>query len=318
MAARDAITALAAKQNSEIQWLLGAVLIQRAARSDWYDCRILQQLERGTAKGWNELIGRCRGALSNPEELLERCQKLLNPVALDFDDKLEDFIAEMVAVAYLLREGYADIHFLRANGTSSPDIEARLNGFQTGVEVKQLREPSTVTYVAFRRWNRNKASDPDRYAFDVQIDSLDPEFDLTFDQRHGLQEVVDGLPNRARPSEFIHTLADAKRVRFTLRDGEGVMVHHGGVSGTDDILVDVAQGLVLKALEPMRKALTQLYGGEQQSDVSKMLFFRWQVPDQAFMDAIAIRDAVQDGLQNFLGALFPNLQVVIVTSLDRL
>ena len=134
-------------ENENLNWLLGDLLRARAAQPHWYRCIPLQHLERnlGTQNSWNALIGTCRASLAAEGEAQERARELLNPVVPDeFDVRLDDFVAELIAIWQLGREGAGQFHFLETTRHKNPDLSAERGGQQLYVEVKNLREPDTV------------------------------------------------------------------------------------------------------------------------------------------------------------------------------
>ena len=92
------------EQNQHLRWLLGDLLVARSYQTDWYLCKVLQQLAAGSNAGetaWNGLIERFRRSLLDESEAGARAHEILRPGRRDFDEKLDDLIAEMIAVVFL-------------------------------------------------------------------------------------------------------------------------------------------------------------------------------------------------------------------------
>ena len=182
MAVTEIIQALQDIENEPINWAVGDVLRLRAARDDYHNSVILRHLECGARnlRSWNELFRRTRDALSAPEVLPAKARALLQPNNLSFDLLLDDFIAEMLAAQYLRRLGHEDIRFLSEGETITADLKSVYEGIHYVTEAKNLREPNSLTYVAFARWNRNRAARPEAFNFSVEFVELDEPFeDLT-------------------------------------------------------------------------------------------------------------------------------------------
>jgi hypothetical protein len=320
MACEDALNALAFDANREINFAVGALLRIRAARDDWRDSVVLQQLESDrNLSGWNDLFRRTREALADPESLPQKAAIVLNPQSPSFDEALDDFVAELLAVLYLAALGHTGIRFVIGD-QRAPDLTSVHERFSFATEAKNLREPRSLTYVAFARWHRNRGAQPDVFNFSVSFLEVDDPFeDLTAQQVTGLQELVDGLPERQRPSTFVVTLPGNRRVRVRVAEGDAHMMRHGpGPFLVDPIVEECKQAVVLKLLEHSRKALTQLYFADVPEDTRKLLFVRWKPPDEiaAIGEATTVRDAVAQHFETFFREFFPNLAVTITHTLE--
>jgi hypothetical protein len=316
----EALRRLLLPENENLNWLLGDLLRARAAEPHWYRCVPLQQLERNldAQNSWNALIRTCRASLAAEGEAQQRARELLNPRIPEFDAKLDDFVAELIAIWQLGREGAGEFHFLDTTEQKSPDLRAERGGQQLYVEVKNLREPDSIELAAFRRWHANQTRDPESFRFDVEIDYGAEPGNLTAPQREALDAAVDGLSARPRPSSFIVTLPGGLPVTFNTTDGPGIMSSGGpGVLLDDKYYADNAQRLILKSIEQIRKALSQLYNSSIPDEAIKVLFLRWKVPWDLAVGPSPIRDTVREGLQDFLGQFFPRLELRIVHNYDE-
>jgi hypothetical protein len=320
MAREDALTALASNANREINFAIGDLLRNRAAREDWRDSVILQQLESGlNLGGWNGLFRRTREALEEPETLPQKAAIVLNPNNPSFDDALDDFVAELLGVLYLATLDHTNIRFVIGD-QRAPDLTSASEGVSCATEVKNLREPRSLSYIAFARWHRNKAARPDVFNFSVSFLEIDDPFeDLTAQQTTGVHELVDQLPERQRPSMFVVTLPGNRRVRVRIAEGDAHMVRHGpGPFLVEPIVEKCKQAVVLKLLEHSRKALTQLYSSDIPEDTRKLLFVRWKPPEEiaAIGEATTVREAVAQHFEVFFREFFPNLAVTIMHTLE--
>ena len=320
MALEDALNALMSDANREINSSIGDLLRQRAARDDWRESVILQQLESGrNLGGWNDLFRRTREALADPETLPAKAASVLNPQSPSFDEALDDFVAELLAVLYLAALGHSEIRFVTED-QRAPDLTSIHEGVAYATEAKNLREPRTLSYVAFARWHRNRAARPDVFNFSVSFLEIDDAFDdLTAQQTEGIQELVDRLPERQRPSTVVATLPGNRHVRVRVADGDALMMRHGpGPFLVQPVVEECKQAVVLKLLEHSRKALMQLYFGEVPEDSRKLLFVRWKPPEEiaAIGEAATVRDAVAQHFEAFFRRFFPNLAVTMMHTLE--
>src|SRR4051812_7475538 len=138
MAREDALHALTSDANRDIDFAVGALLRARAQREDWHESAILQQLESGrNLGGWNDLFRRVREALRDPENLQQKAAAVLNPQNPSFDDALDDFVAELLAVLYLTSLGHNEIRFV-LNDQRGPDISSVHEGTNYSTEAKNL------------------------------------------------------------------------------------------------------------------------------------------------------------------------------------
>jgi len=85
----------------------------------------------------------------------------------------------------------------------------------------------------------------------------------------------------------------------------------------DKYYADNTQRLILKSIDQIRKALSQLYNSAIPAEATKVLFLRWKVPWDLAVGPAVIRDTVRDELQNFLGRFFPRLELRIVHNYDE-
>jgi len=123
--------------------------------------------------------------------LVEKCRHDLNPLDRDFDSKISDFLAELIGVFYLHKNGFADFQFLLPRGRQTPDIAARKEARDYLIEVKNLRAPTSITSVAFSRFHRKWIEDPKRFNFVAELDfQSQVEPDLEDDQVLALKRIV--------------------------------------------------------------------------------------------------------------------------------
>ena len=324
MAVEDALHRLQEEHNEQINWAIGNLLSQRAAREDWRQCPLLQHLENGAPNlnSWNELFRRTRGALEDQAELPRKAETLLQPANAAFDALLDDFIAEMLAAQYLAFLGHEHIHFISHEEAITADLKSIHHDIAYITEAKNLREPNSLTYVAFERWHHNRAARPDLFNFTVEFLALDdPLEDLTSLQTAAVRELVDGLPQRQRPSTFAHVLPGNRRVRVHVAEGRDLMVRHGpGPFLVNEVVEECQRAVVMKMLEPSRKALTQLYSTAVPVEYRRLLFVRWKPPDQIVVidEADNVRSTIQNMLQTFLRRFFPNFAITILHTVEQM
>jgi hypothetical protein len=317
MALEDALNALGAETNREIDSAIGALLRQRASRDDWRECVILQQLESDrNLAGWNDLFRRTREALEDATTLPRKAAMVLNPDNRSFDEALDDFVAELLAVLYLAALGHTAIQFVLEAEQRSPDILSAHEGVNYATEAKNLREPRNLTYVAFARWHRNRADRPEEFDFSVAFLEVDDPFeDLTAQQSAAVRGLVDHLAERQRPSTFVATLPGDRHVRVRVADGGAQMMRRGpGPFLVGPVVETSERAVILKLLEHVRKALSQLYFAGLPEETRKLLFVRWKPPDEilAIGEASGIRNSVAVHLQTFLRQFFTNFALAIM------
>jgi hypothetical protein len=159
--------------NHQISWALGDLLRQRIVREDWRQCSILQHLEAGAANlsSWNELFRRTREAWADAATLPTKARAMLRPDSPSFDSARDDFIAEMLAAQYLSALSHENIRFPSEEEQITCDLVSVHNEIGYATEAKNLREPNSLTYVAFARWHHNRAADPHAFSFTVEFSS---------------------------------------------------------------------------------------------------------------------------------------------------
>jgi hypothetical protein len=104
MAKDDVLKALDQPENEPIKTTLGPLLRQKLDQDGWEKIVLLQQLNQSNPNlaGWNVLFSRARLALADSNDLATKGGQLLQNVNNDrFNDFLDDFIAEMLAIVYL-------------------------------------------------------------------------------------------------------------------------------------------------------------------------------------------------------------------------
>ena len=324
MALDDAMRSLGDAANRQINWAIGDLLRRRGARQDWRQCPILQHLEAAAPNlnAWNELFRRTREALADEGTLPKKALVLLHPDNPTFDLALDDFIAEMLGAQYLSALGHENIRFFSEKEPITADLMSTNNEITYVTEAKNLREPNSLTYVAFARWHHNRGANPGDFNFAVEFLELeDPFEDLTAVQATAVRNLVDTLPQRQRPSTFAVTLPGNRRVRVRLGEGGGVMLRHGpGPFLVNEVVEECQRAVVTKLLEPTRKALTQLYSTAVPTDYRRLLFVRWKPPDEvlAIGEADRVRTAVHNNLQLFVREFFPNFALAILHTGEQL
>jgi hypothetical protein len=322
MSLEDAMRALNDPANQAINWALGNVLRARAARADWQQCLILRHLEMGAGNlnAWNELFRRTGEALADESALPRKAQMLLQPAGGSFDTVLDDFIAEMLAAQYLFLLQHGNIRFPVEQDDITTDLISEHDGVTYVTEAKNLREPTNLTYVAFAHWHRNRAVNPDRFNFRVEFVHLDDPFeDLTASQANAVRNLIDVLPDRTRPATFGITLPGNRSLRVRIGEGEAAMLRYGpGPFEVGPVVEECQRALLIKILEPAKKALTQLYSAAVPSESRRLLFIRWKPPDEVAVigEAENIRTELQNALQILVRQFFPNFALVIVHTFE--
>ena len=311
----DALARLQEPQNEPLRWL-NDLLVERAQKPDWFLCYLLGQLARRDQQAeaaWSDLIGPFRSALINPDEAPARARDVLTG---DFDDKLDDLVAEMVAVVYLTGQGYSGFRILATSRSRMPDFEARRGQRRAFVEVKNLKVPDSIGTVAFRRWHANTARNPNAFSFNAMLEYeavFEPQLDTA--QVNVLNRVIDQLASRPRPSDFRATLPKGEVVRFILTDGPPGMICHGAIlldeqEGARDLVHKLFQGMV-------GKALSQLHSSSLPEGALRVIVLRWRVPDDVSFVEQEVRPRVENALARLLTTFFPDLDVHLVSSLQR-
>jgi hypothetical protein len=265
---------------------------------------------------WNELFRRTREALADEAELPRKARTVLQPDTPSFDSALDDFIAEMLAAQYLSFLAHNDIRFPSEEEPITTDLMSVHEGITYVTEAKNLREPNSLAYVAFARWHHNRAADPAAFNFMAELLEIeDPFEDLTAEQANAVRNLIDTLPNRQRPSTFQTALPGSRVVRIRVADGSGVLVQYGqGPFLVAQVVEECQRAVIIKLLEPVRKALTQLYSTSIPADYRRLLFVRWKPPDRvlAIGEADRVRTVVQDTCQAFIREFFPSFALAIL------
>jgi hypothetical protein len=161
---------------------------------------------------------------------------------------------------------------------------------------------------------------PDQFTFQADLLDLDdPLRDLTADQEAGVNALVDDLSNRKVPSEFDYMLPGERRVRVRLTEGSPAMLRHGsGPFLVGPVVENAKRSLLLKFMDPARKALSQLYRPGVPEGAKRLLFVRWKLPEEiaAIGEAENVRMSVHEHAQRFLRLFFPNFALTITHTLE--
>jgi hypothetical protein len=323
MATHDVLAALEQPENEPIDSTIGTVLRKRLDQEGWEEIILLQHLDKSSPRlaAWNDLFARARQSLANPTELAAKGSQLLANISCPrFNDALDDFVAEALAIIYLAECGHTQIRFPADGGPVTIDVESEHEGVSCFTEVKNLREPRSLSFVAFKRWNVNCATNTDKFTFQADlIDMDDPLRDLTVDQEAGVNALVDDLPNRKVPSEFDRMLSGERKLRVRLTEGAPAMLRHGsGPFLVGPVVESAKRSLLLKLMDPARKALSQLYRLEISENAKRLLFVRWKLPEQiaAFGEADGVRASVHEHAQRLLRVFFPNFALTITHTFE--
>jgi hypothetical protein len=100
-----------------------------------------------------------------------------------------------------------------------------------------------------------------------------------------------------------------------VREGDAVMLRHGpGPFLVAGVTEECERAMVVKLLDPARKALAQLYAPAVPTNYRRLLFIRWKPPDEiiAIGEAEGVRTSVRDSLQAFIRQFFPNFALAIL------
>jgi hypothetical protein len=313
------LAALGQPENEAINWAIGLLLRQRLEQEGSEGIIILQHLASASPRlqAWNALFDRARKALGSPDELPMKAELLLANVKIaKFDDALDDLNAELLGVLYLAAQGHGSIRFLPEGDDITVDFESKFAGITYFTEIKNLREPKSLSFVAFKRWQRNRSADPQKFSFRADfVDIDDPFEDLTSEQESAVNALVDGLPDCQVPSTVTRMFPGGRRIRIRLAEGTPVMIRQGpGPFLVGPVVEEAQRGLVLKLLEPARKALSQLYRSGIPPESRRLLLVRWKLPEEiaAIGESESVRTAVHEQTQGFLRSFFPNFALTIM------
>src|SRR5438045_1536250 len=104
---RIALQKLQLDENEPLRWFLGPILEKRACRGQWYCTPLvfLQSNNETSRQYWNATIAKFRQLLQNPAEAPRKALDELNPNATDFEQQLQDFIAEIISLVHLHKHG---------------------------------------------------------------------------------------------------------------------------------------------------------------------------------------------------------------------
>lgn len=308
---------LADPENADANWLLGDLLRARLALPDWLDNTLLLVIALRHGVGLRDLARDFRACVGDDPSVTGKRDRELN--ANNLDQQIEDFLAELMAVVYLAKHGFTGFRFLVASAQPTPDLTAVRDETDYLIEVKNLRGPTSPTNVAFARWHRKRVEEPDRFSFTVELDfqsSVEP--DLSTKQVEELRRVVEMLPEKSRPAEFVSQLQGGIELRFKVYDGPPGMMAYGQGGLLDEVMEPWQTSFLVKALEKTQKGLRQLYASHLPKNLGRVLFLRWGVPTNAWLVADAIRSQVRDSLTDLLQPYFPKLEVHILNSTDNL
>ncbi len=310
---------LARPEQTDLNWLLGSLLRARMNAPCWLDNPVLQVIARDCGIPLSRVVSAARKYIVDDKDLAEKLREKLNPKAHDFDDQIDDFVAEIVGVYYLGARGFKNFEFLASGNRSMPDFRAVKEETPYYIEVKNLREPNSVSVVALRRWNRRTIEDPDRFRFTVEVDfrsQIEP--DLSHEQIKALEAVIDSLPDKRRPCDFTAQLPRGLDLQFKISDGSPGMISYGA-GGIMDPLIDArTKTFVIKVLDRTSKGLRQLYGSHLDPKARRLLVLRWKVPTDSWFVADDIQAAVRDSLEKFLAPYFGGLEIHIIKSTDNI
>ena len=133
--------------------------------------------------------------------------------------------------------------------------------------------------------------------------------------------MVDSLPNRERPSSFVITIPGNRSLRVRLGEGAAVMLRHGpGPFLVGDAVEQCERAVVLKLMEPTRKALGQLYATAVPVDYRRLLFVRWKPPEEIFVigEAGRVRGKIQEQFQTFIRQFFDQFAMTMAHTAEDL
>lgn len=101
----------------------------------------------------------------------------------------------------------------------------------------------------------------------------------------------------------------------------GALIHHGpGPFLVGPVREACKRAVVIKMLEHLRKALTQLYSINVPDNYRRLLFIRWKPPEQIGVigEANEVRTALKNQYETFVRATFPNFALAILHTYENL
>jgi hypothetical protein len=299
-----ALDALQDPKNEPLEWLLGKALRAQAgvgtAASGHLLLDALGQAARSRiVVSWNAIIHQFRELLADPQTAPPKAELDLKGTAGKAEERLFSFMAEMQAVIHLHSLGYEDFKMRIPKNGKMPDLEARLNGDDVRIEVKNLQEPDDIVRTVARdRWRAVSAADPKRYSFRAVL-RHGHRGPITEPARSRLRNIIDQLPDLT-DNPFEATLDGDVKISIEkfgdparpLNPGEqwlldemnpdrkpGQMVVVQGF-GVDDFAPDVTEGqrLFVKVLRASVTALSQLIADDFHRAHLSVIALRWEPP----------------------------------------
>jgi hypothetical protein len=150
------------------------------------------------------------------------------------------------------------------------------------------------------------------------LDIDDPLTDLTSDQETAIIALIDEMPQWNRPTHRIRDLPGGRRIKVSVSDGQSVLITQGGgpfrVDGPNGILARGQRHLILKVLEPARKALSQLYSDPVPEVYRRLLYLRWKPPEEFCVSPEGtdeVRRNVRDAVRSLVAPSFARFAIAI-------
>jgi hypothetical protein len=290
---------------SHISDFFGEMLTERVGRADWLDNALAQVLLH-EAESNLQLLSQFVVAVGNYDNsLLNDLRSQLTGKEKDFDNQLNDLLAELNATRWLIEKGYTNVAKIPRAPQKTPDLQAQLNNSSYAIEVKNIRAPNSLVDHLMMKLESQNLKYPDIYTnvFVVDLplddDSSDPLDDT--DQLN-VMKFLNGLHDAvvSEKTDFSWTYSKSSRGRNIQRTikckwGTGsqflVMAHSASFFFRFDDATRQSRlivPLIRKTWQKVESALDQLSVYDSDDTREKVVLLNWQrTPSFKFDDHMA-------------------------------
>lgn len=290
------------------------MLEERVTRDDWLENRLVQIILRESTSRLELIEQRLNRIKKHDIPLFCQMSRTLKGNRGGFDDQLDDLLAELNGIVWIIDQNYTEIEKLSEGNEKTPDFRARTDREAVLFEVKNLQSPSQLYHMLFLKMEANELLDPNTFKFNFTFDLKVNEVPFESTDNEDIDnislfvsKIEKAIENSLSNAEHVYKKQTPKREivrhlsckwkpsdRFTCMAHQDNFSMHSGYPTYTGLLYP----LVSKTWITINRATDQLFTFDKSDSCDKWVLLNWQSPEKFKFDD-KLRQKYHDSISKF-------------------
>jgi hypothetical protein len=320
------------EKRPEINTFFGPMIRARVSQPQWLENGLVLLLLRNVQEQLS-IIGDFLGKVKAQQSgLFGQMMKQLKGTEPDFDARLNDLLAELNALSWIVDEKFIEIEKLKRGTSKTPDFRAKKEGTNNLFEVKNLQVPDELLTYVLNQLEIRQLLNPDLYntnffKVNVSFEKVPGDFPNDTDKLH-VHRFIDEIEDTIRSGKQSAMLCYSKsigdrQVKKTLKCKWDFCEHFAVMGHSSDYRMRLDDPLNLikllpllrKTWEHVSRAVEQLLEYDKEDSFEKWILINWQKPPNFEFDDMlsgrSVRRFVRciNAMEDILSAINPKLHI---------